>query len=155
MSASLGRPHASHSFSPPIFMTSLLGLFKVPGSSAGRDVSLCSLQREFPPILPLQTHCLCSQPFFPSFSIVSCSLCSSLSNNRLFIFTLMRVLLCFFPHMFFYKCTIISSCPVLAFCVRVCRNSEGENGAFISNFALVLVSRESFRLKRTVIFLPL
>lgn len=91
-------PHASHSFSPPILMTSLLGLFKLPGSSAGRDVSLCSLQRKLPPILPvpLQTHCLCSQPSFPSSSIVSCSLCSSLSNNSLFIFTLMRVLLLFF-----------------------------------------------------------
>lgn len=41
-----------------------------------------------------QDHCLCSQPFFfLPFSIVSRSLRSSLSNNRLFIFTLMRVLL--------------------------------------------------------------
>lgn len=82
-----------------VFLNSLVPLLDVT-----------SLQREFPPILPvhLQTYCLCSQPFFPSFSIVSCSLCSSLSNNRLFIFTLVRVLLCFFPHIFFYKCTIIS-----------------------------------------------
>lgn len=95
----LAGPHASHSSSPPILMTSLSGLFKLPGSSAGRDVSLCSLQRTFPPVLPvpLHTHCLHSQPFFSSFSIVSCSLCSSLSDNRLFIFTLMRVLLWFFP----------------------------------------------------------
>lgn len=89
---------------------------------------------------------------FSSFSIVSCSLCSSLSDNKLFIFTLMTVLLWFFPPYVLQMHNNFLFLPFVCVCLW---ESEGKNGAFISNYAPALVSHESVRLKRTLIFLPL